>query len=344
MDGVAMTEANFNSNVPLEKDLLRTSDPEMKQILQLAENVASSRATVLICGESGTGKEVLARFIHSQSPRAQRRLVAVNCAAIPGELLESELFGFERGAFTGANQSKPGKFELANDSTFLLDEVSEMPLLLQAKLLRVIQEGEIERLGAKAPQKVNVRLIATTNRDLEEMVRAGRFREDLYYRLNVIPMHVPPLRARPRDIEMLARFFVEVSVHLNGKGPKRITDEAMKRIVEWKWPGNVRELENVIERAVLISSGSDILAGDVSIKAQSVLTAEAADAPSLKPGMTISEAEKRLIMKTLEHTKQNRTRAAQMLGISIRTLRNKLHEYGVSRADSEMRAEGQIDG
>lgn len=312
-----------------QPDLLKTADPEMQKILRLAENVASSRATVLICGESGTGKEVLARFIHSKSPRSQRRLVAVNCAAIPSELLESELFGFEKGAFTGAAQAKPGKFEIANESSFLLDEISEMPLLLQAKLLRVIQEGEIERLGAKSPTKVNVRLIATTNRDLAEMVRAGQFREDLYYRLNVIPLSVPPLRSRPRDIDLLARFFVEVSAHLNGKAPKRLSDGALTKLKQWHWPGNVRELENVIERSVLTSMADEIIADEVSINGFDAATATREDGATFSPGMTISEAERRLIMKTLEYTNQNRTRAAQMLGISIRTLRNKLHEYGV---------------
>jgi len=325
-----------------------TADPEMKRILQLAENVAGSRATVLICGESGTGKEVLARHIHAHSPRSGRRLVAVNCAAIPGELLESELFGYEKGAFTGAAQSKPGKFEIANDSTFLLDEISEMPLLLQAKLLRVIQEGEIERLGAKIPQKVNVRLIATTNRDLPSMVKAGQFREDLYYRLNVIPLRIPPLRRRLRDIEILARFFTDVSCRLNGRSPiVRLSEEALIKMRQWSWPGNVRELENVIERSVLLATGETLEAIDVHIDAHingpenglenGFASSESfeprASAPEgLEPGMTISEAERRLIMKTLEHTNQNRTQAARLLGISIRTLRNKLHEYAEDRA------------
>jgi transcriptional regulator with PAS, ATPase and Fis domain len=324
-------------------DFLKTADPEMKRLLQLAENVASSRATILICGESGTGKEVIARYIHSKSPRAARRLVAVNCAAIPSELLESELFGFERGAFTGAGQSKPGKFELANESSFLLDEISEMPLLLQAKLLRVIQEGEVERLGAKAPVKVNVRLIATTNRDLTEMVRAGQFREDLFYRLNVIPLKVPALRTRPRDVDLLARFFVDVSAHLNGKVPKRLSEEAIQKLLTWNWPGNVRELENVIERAVLTSKGVEITNEEISISGFELHQPPAGSAQStaeFSPGMTISEAEKRLIMKTLEYTNQNRTRAAHMLGISIRTLRNKLHEYGAMGGPQEILVDG----
>jgi two-component system, response regulator FlrC len=304
---------------------LKTADGEMKRILDLARNVASSRATVLICGESGTGKEVLARFIHANSSRAARRLVAVNCAAIPAELLESELFGYERGAFTGATQTKLGKFELASDSTFLLDEISEMPLALQAKLLRVIQEGEIERLGAKNPVKVNFRLIATTNRDLSAMVRMGQFREDLFYRLNVIPLTIPALRKRPVDIDELAKFFLAVSCHMNGKAARRLSDEALLKLREWNWPGNVRELENVIERAVLLSEGPEI--GSEEIEIQGFKPQEPESRYELVPGMTIAEAERRLIMRTLEHTGQNRTHAAHLLGISIRTLRNKLHEY-----------------
>ena len=311
---------------------MKTVDPEMKRVLQLAENVASSRATILISGESGTGKEVLARFIHSKSPRAAKRFVAVNCAAIPGELLESELFGFEKGAFTGAVQAKPGKFELAGDSTFLLDEISEMPLLLQAKLLRVIQEGEVERLGGKAPVKVNVRLIATTNRDLQSMVRSGQFREDLYYRLNVIPLEIPPLRDRPRDIDALARFFLEVSSHMNGLQMKRFSPDALLKLTQWSWPGNVRELENVIERSLLLCAGDEITADAVAISGFKPREVQARD---FEPGMTISEVEQKLIMKTLEYTSQNRTHAARLLGISIRTLRNKLHEYGVAPAGLE---------
>lgn len=316
---------------------IHTSDPEMRRILRLAENVATSRATVLIYGESGTGKELIARFIHAKSQRAGKRFVAVNCAAVPEGLLESELFGYEKGAFTGASLSKPGKFELAHDSTFLLDEISEMPLLLQAKLLRVIQEGEIERLGSRQPMKVNVRLIATTNRDLMQMVKAGQFREDLYYRLNVLPLHVPALRMRPRDIELLSRFFVDLSSHINGKTVRAISEEGMTKLLRWNWPGNVRELENVIERSVLLSQSELIGPSEILINGfdESVLDDETSlEQPmlqlSIAPGMTLGEAERQLILKTLEYTRQNRTQAAKLLGISIRTLRNKLHEYNAS--------------
>ena len=323
-----MTDAKNQSH-----DFLKSTDPEMKRVLQLAENIAPSRATVLICGESGTGKEVLARMIHAKSPRAHRRMVAVNCAAIPGELLESELFGYERGAFTGAQTAKPGKFELAADSTFLLDEISEMPLLLQAKLLRVIQEGEVERLGGKAPVKINLRLVATTNRDLAEMVKAGRFREDLYYRLNVIPVRVPPLRQRLKDLELIARYFVETSSRANGKGQMVLLDSAIEKLKSWRWPGNVRELENVIERTVLLSNGAEISGDMISIDGFEKRGSGDPESLDFTAGMTISEAERRLIFKTLEHTRQNRTRAAELLGISIRTLRNKLHEYAAATGD-----------
>lgn len=324
---------------------IQTADQEMKRILQLAENVAPSKATILICGESGTGKELLARFIHSKSPRAAKRFVAVNCAAVPEGLLESELFGYEKGAFTGATQSKPGKFELAHDSTFLLDEISEMPLLLQAKLLRVIQEGEVERLGAKQPLKVNVRLLATTNRDLQSMVKEGTFREDLYYRLNVIPLRIPSLRDRPKDITLLARFFAEVSGLLNGIKSKTLSEEALTKLHAWTWPGNVRELENVIERSVLLCKEDSISGEQIYIngfEAGLVNRVAPEQTPAFQAGMTIAEVEKNLILQTLQHTGNNRTRAAQLLGISIRTLRNKLHEYNYP--SSEALAAGEMEG
>lgn len=304
--------------------VIHTSDGKMQQILEMAENVAGSRATILITGESGTGKELLARYIHAKSNRANRPFVALNCAAVPEGLLESELFGYEKGAFTGANQRKPGKFELAHESTFLLDEISELPLLLQAKLLRVIQESEVERLGGQAPVRVNVRLIATTNRSLHEMVEDGLFREDLFYRLNVIPIEIPPLRKRVRDIELLSRLFIEMSAADNGLASKQFSAEALKKLMDWHWPGNIRELQNVIERGVLLSKGSTIEDSDIHLEEAKPLTTDEKD---LKPGMTVSEAERMLILKTLDFTGQNRTKAAQMLGISIRTLRNKINEY-----------------
>lgn len=314
-----MSSANVN--------LIQSADLKMKKIFEVAENVAVSRASVLITGESGTGKELLARFIHAKSPRALRRFVAINCAAVPENLLESELFGYEKGAFTGADQRKIGKFELAHESTFLLDEISEMPLPLQAKLLRVLQENEIERLGGQSPVRVNVRIIATTNRSLEKMVKSGEFREDLFYRLNVIPLQVPSLRVRPLDIELLARQFVETSCAENGIPNKLLSVEALSKLQTHRWPGNVRELQNVIERSVLLCSGQEIQAEQILLSESENSTGTETEVPNLAPGMTVGEAERLLILKTLEFTNQNRTRAAEMLGISIRTLRNKLNEY-----------------
>ncbi len=303
--------------------VIHTADSKMQNLLQMAENIAGSRATVLITGESGTGKELLARYIHAKSHRSNRPFVALNCAAVPEGLLESELFGYEKGAFTGAGQRKSGKFELAHESTFLLDEVSEMPLLLQAKLLRVIQEGEVERLGAQGPTKVNVRLIATTNKSLHEMVAQGLFREDLFYRLNVIPMEIPPLRRRAKDIDLLSRMFVEMSAADNGLPFKQFTASALTKLMNWDWPGNIRELQNVVERSVLLSKADVIDESDIYIKDYG----RSREDRGIKPGMTVSEAERLLILKTLDFTGQNRTKAAQMLGISIRTLRNKINEY-----------------
>lgn len=307
-----------------EIKVIHTVDPKMKNILQMAENVASAKASVLISGESGTGKELLARYIHSKSPRAGKAFVAINCAALPDGLLESELFGYERGAFTGAMQRKLGKFEIASGSTFLLDEISELPLILQSKLLRVIQEGEVERLGATHPVNVDVRLIATTNKNLAGMVSKGEFREDLFYRLNVIPIEVPALRDRPRDLEMLSSLFVDVTCAENGLHKKILSPEAVDFIRSQVWPGNIRELKNTIERSVLLAEHAILTARDILVQstnnekiAQNILT----------PGMTVAEVERQLILKTLEHTQQNRTKAAALLGISIRTLRNKINEY-----------------
>lgn len=303
--------------------MIHTADPKFKRIIEIADNVASSRATVLIVGESGSGKELLARYLHNKSPRSSRRLVAINCAAIPENLLESELFGYEKGAFTGADQRRPGKFELAHESTFLLDEVSELPLSLQAKLLRVLQEGEVERLGGQGPVKVNVRLVATSNRDLQSMVKRGEFREDLYYRLNVVPLSIPPLRDRPKDVELLARLFLEISANENGAVQRDLSLEAIEKLQQWGWPGNVRELQNVIERSLLMSTQSPLGATDILIEGFEPVETDRV----LRPGMTVNDAERYLILKTLESTGQNRTKAAEMLGISIRTLRNKINEY-----------------
>lgn len=303
-------------------NFILSNDLQMRKLLQMAENIAQGKATVLITGESGTGKELLSRYIHAKSPRSQKPFVAVNCAALPEGLLESELFGYEKGAFTGAEQRKVGKFELANGGTFLLDEVSELPLLLQSKLLRVIQEGEVERLGGSAPIPVSIRLIATTNRPLEEMVKRGEFRQDLFYRLNVIPLRVPALRFRPRDIDYLARIFLEAYCQENNKTAKQFSPDALNKLKSYEWPGNIRELQNLIERLVLTCSAEVITPKDLPLDVR-----ESNPPMGLEAGMTLSEAERLLILKTLEHTSHNKTKAADILGISIRTLRNKLNEY-----------------
>jgi DNA-binding NtrC family response regulator len=313
-------------------------DPAMAALLARAGQVAVSDASVLVTGESGTGKEVLARHIHAASRRARGPFVALNCAALPESLLESELFGHEKGAFSGAVAARKGKFEQAERGTLLLDEIGEMDPRLQAKLLRAIQEREIDRLGGTHPVKVDVRILAATNRDLLREVRAGRFREDLYFRLNVIRLHIPALRDRRGDILPLAQHFARRYADANGLPRRDFTPEARALLLAHPWPGNVRELENAVHRAVLLAGGEAIGADAVELSPpepesapESAPVAAAAAAPP-RPvtglvGRRVEEVERDLILETLTHCLGNRTRAAEMLGISIRTLRNKLHEY-----------------
>jgi two-component system response regulator FlrC len=314
--------ASAAGSVPLQRPIVSRS-PAMARVMQVAEAVAGSRAAVLIAGESGTGKELLARYIHAAGPRRAQAFVAVNCAALPRELLESELFGHERGAFTGAIGRKLGKFELANRGTILLDEISEMEMVLQAKLLRVLQEHEVDRVGGTRPIPIDARVIATTNRDLREMVAAGSFRRDLYYRLHVVPLTLPPLRERGCDIDLLVDHFC--ARFGNGKGIG-IDAEARARLRLHAWPGNVRELEHVIERAVLLARGSVIRVEDLQLEDEPA-PAPASDAARCLAGRTVHDVERQLIFETLQRTNNNRSHAARMLGISVRTLRNKLAEY-----------------
>lgn len=312
------------------KDFI-TGDENMRQILGLMETVASARSSVLIQGESGTGKELLARYIHKKGIRAHMPFIAVNCAAIPANLLESEMFGYEKGAFTGAIQRKPGKFELADGGTLLLDEISEMDLQLQAKMLRVIQEGEVDRLGGRESIHVDVRIIATTNTDIRRAVEEKRFRGDLFYRINVIPVTIPPLRKRKGDIPILADLFLDHYSRLNGIERPVLTPAALSMLESHSWPGNVRELENVIERSVLLCSKGKILPDHLYLEyaMEGLAGVPGADAAGGGSGMTIKEMERDLIFRTLDKVKGNKAKASRMLGISVRTMRNKLHEYGM---------------
>ncbi len=314
--------------------------PSWLRALDRARQAAASNADILIEAESGTGKELVARLIHRLSPRRDRPFVAVNCAAFPETLLESELFGHTRGAFTGAANAKPGKFELANGGTLLLDEVGEMPLGLQPKLLRAVQEREFDRLGDTRPVRVDLRVIATTNCALAQMVRDARFRPDLYYRLNVIPLSLPPLRERPGDVRELAEFFVRLYA-TPGK-PVHLTAELLQHLEAHSWPGNVRELANCMRRLVALATASEIglsaLEGAEWISLASAASVSSCATPSdpslLRPGVSLGEMERKLVEITLEATGGNRSRAAELLGVSLRTVRNKVRSYGLPSCSS----------
>jgi len=331
----AMLEAATGRDAPV------CADPAMRALLERAAQVARAEASVLITGESGTGKEVLARHIHAASRRARGPFVALNCAALPEALLESELFGHEKGAFSGAVAARAGRFEQAQGGTLLLDEIGDMDLRLQAKLLRAIQEREVDRLGGTAPIKVDVRILAATNRDLPAEIGAGRFREDLWFRLNVVQLRLPPLRDRPGDILALAGHFAQRYADANGLPARGLSPMAERMLLAHPWPGNVRELENALHRAVLLASGPEIGPEAIELSAptpsppapaaattpQPALVATQASAVAALVGRRMEEVERDLILETLGRCLGNRTRAAEILGISIRTLRNKLAEY-----------------
>jgi DNA-binding NtrC family response regulator len=310
---------------PIGKEII-TRNRKIQDMLSRARSVAPSTATVLIQGESGTGKELLAAYVHHHSRNPQAPYVAVNCAALPDTLAESELFGHEKGSFTGAIGRKIGKFELAKQGSLVLDEISEMPLPLQAKLLRGLQEKEIDRIGGTHPIPIDARVIAISNVDLKTAVTEGKFRQDLYYRINVIPLTLPPLRERKEDIELLAEHFLRKYCLANQKTITAIDDIAMKIMRNYSWKGNIRELENTIERAVLISVGGIILPEHLLLDL-SEHESESAATFSVNAGYTVREMEKELIFRTLKDVNDNRTHAAELLVISIRTLRNKLREY-----------------
>ena len=302
------------------------SSPATQRLLERARQVARTDADILLEAESGTGKEVLARLVHRSSPRSSRPFVAVNCAGFPETLLESELFGHVRGAFTGALTSRAGKFELAHTGTLLLDEIAEMPLSLQPKLLRVLQEREIDRLGDTRPLRVDVRVIATTNRRLGEMVAEGKFRADLFFRLNVIPLSLPPLRERREDIAELAEHFLRKYAPALRSSVVRFTPELLERLKSYEWPGNVRELENFVRRALVLAPGP---AAGLEVLPEDEFRNGTLGAGGIAPGLTLRELERTLLEKTLDATGGNRTRAAGMMGVSLRTVRNKIRDFGL---------------
>jgi DNA-binding NtrC family response regulator len=311
----------------------------MQEVYKIIGKSAARDVTVLITGESGTGKELVARALHAYSRRAKGPFLALNCAAIPEALLESELFGYERGAFSGATEAHPGKFELAHGGTLFLDEIGDMPLLLQSKLLRVLQERELYRLGGRESRRVDVRIIAATNQELESLIRTGRFREDLYYRLNVVRIALPPLRERGQDILLLADYFLSVHRRADTQGPQGFADDAKEKLLAYAWPGNVRELENVVASAVLNARGHLLTAEDLALNDPSPRTAEtAADQPSATtleslfvrhPGNVFATAERLLIAKALELSRHNQVQAARLLGVSRNVLRDRMKRYGL---------------
>lgn len=337
-------EAQQSQGFPHPTQNILTKDPKLIAIMDMLKNVAKSKSSIMIQGESGTGKELLAKYIHQYSNRRNQPFIAVNCAAIPHNLLESEMFGYEKGAFTGASQRKLGKFELAHTGTLLLDEVSEMEIHLQAKLLRVIQESEVDRLGGSSPIPIDVRILSTTNINITSAVNSKAFRGDLYYRLNVIPVKIPPLRERNNDILYLADYFLEKFGQDRGLKKPILSDEAAVLLKSYPFPGNVRELENIIERAVLMTDGCYITKESLCLETQdNIDTAPATEladmpilnmVPSLDSTKTLKDIEKELICNTLSRVDGNKTKAAKLLGISVRTLWNKVNEYETTEGGS----------
>jgi two-component system, NtrC family, response regulator AtoC len=311
-----------------EFDNIKGRSAPMQEIFQTITRVAPTRATVLLAGESGVGKDLIARAIHFHSPRRDRPFVKINCTALPENLMESELFGYDKGAFTGATQSKPGKFEQADSGTVLLDEIGDVPPSIQVKLLRVLQEREFERLGSNKTLHIDVRVIAATNQDLRAALEQGTFREDLYYRLNVVPISIPPLRARREDIPFLAEHFVRTLSAENGSPVCSLTDAAVKRLTEYHWPGNVRELQNVIERSLVLCSGDKLDAGDIKLETAPLPRAQTGE-HLLPDGMTLDEYEQSIIREALQRAEGNKSQAARLLGLTRNALRYRLTQMGL---------------
>jgi len=323
-------------NLQLREELGRRYDfrniigrsPAMQEIFATIQRVAPTRTTVLLCGESGTGKDLIARAIHYHSPRRDRPFVKINCSALPENLMEAELFGFEKGAFTGAVASKPGKFELADTGTVFLDEIGDVPPSVQVKLLRVLQEREFERLGSNKTRQIDVRVIAATNQDLRAALEQGTFREDLYYRLNVVPLNLPPLRERREDIPFLAEHFVRKLAPMVGSPVSGITEAAIQKLAAYHWPGNVRELENVIERSLVLCSGTVLDAPDIKLDT-TPRTRPSAEGYFLPEGMTLEEYEQAIIREALRRAGGNKSQAARMLGLTRNALRYRLSQMGL---------------
>jgi two-component system response regulator HydG len=307
------------------------SSQSMQELEETLRLVAPSDATVLITGESGTGKELVAGAVHHNSQRRETTFVKVNCAALHENLLESELFGHEKGAFTGAAEQRRGRFELADQGTLFLDEIGDMSSTTQAKILRVLQDGEFERLGGSETIRVDVRLIAATHKDLDKMVAEGSFRQDLYFRLSVVPLHLPPLRERPMDIPVLAKHFLQRYCQKNRKDIRSFQPDAMEALLAYSWPGNIRELENTIERAVILCLDERIALKHLTTPIRQAYSGNDEPPFAVRPGLTLKDMERELILTTLRQTNNNRTRAAEVLGVTRQTLQNKLREYNLSR-------------
>ncbi len=313
-----------------EFDNIIGRSPAMQEIFATVERVAPTRATVFLAGESGVGKDLIARAIHFHSPRSDRPFVKINCTALPENLMESELFGYEKGAFTGANASKPGKFEQADTGTVFLDEIGDVPPSIQVKLLRILQEREFERLGSNKIRHIDVRIVAATNQDLRAALEQGTFREDLYYRLNVVPINIPPLRARPEDIPFLAEHFVKKLAPAVGSRVESISEEAIQRLMSYHWPGNVRELENVIERSIVLSAGTRLEAADIRLDTAS-RAHQLASGDFLPEGMTLDEHEQAIIREALRRAEGNKSQAARLLGLTRNALRYRLSQMGMEK-------------
>ncbi len=308
--------------------------PAMQEVFATITRVAATRGTVLLAGESGVGKDLIARAIHYHSPRRDKPFVKINCTALPENLMESELFGYEKGAFTGAVSSKPGKFEQADTGTVMLDEIGDVPPAIQVKLLRVLQERELERLGSNKTKHIDVRVVAATNVDLRQALENGTFREDLYYRLNVLPINIPPLRQRKEDIPFLAEHFVRKLSGELGR-PCGLSQSGIDRLLEWDWPGNVRELENVIERSIVLCSGDELRAGDIRIDTTRQKAEQQAVSGFLPPGMNLDQYEQSIIREALRRAAGNKSQAARLLGITRNALRYRLSQMGIDEGPAE---------